>query len=68
MNTVLLKFRILHWNRKSAKWVEIPGCKMDLTYSAGYTLVVHVQKRILWSHLDASYDFQTVASFRKIDF
>ena len=42
INTVLLK--ILHSNRKCAKWVEISGCTMDWTCFVGYGLVANVQK------------------------
>ena len=48
MNIVLLKFRFLHSNHKCAKWVEISGWKMDLTCSAGYSLVVHVQHDVFF--------------------
>ena len=36
--------KILHSNRKCAKWVEISGCKMDRTCSVWYVLVVSVKK------------------------
>ena len=37
-------FKILHFNRKCVKWVEISGCKMNCTWSVGYGLLVNVQK------------------------
>ena len=37
--------KILHSNRKCAKWVEIfGGCKMDRTCTVRYVLVVNIQK------------------------
>ena len=43
------KFKILYSNRKCAEWVEISGCKMDLTCSVWYGLVVNVQKDVYFS-------------------
>ena len=48
MNTMLLKFRILHTNRKCAKWVESSDCKTDLTCSVWCILVAHVQNDTLF--------------------
>ena len=44
ITTVLLNFKMLHSNRKCAKWVEISGCKMVWTCSVGYSLVINVHK------------------------
>ena len=59
----------MHSNRKCAKCVEISDCKMDLTYSVGYSLVVNVQKDAFvfpaWRFVRLS---KSVTTFRKMRF
>ena len=47
MNNKLLKYWILALN-SCGKYVEISDCKMDLTGSVGYSLLVHVLKYVIF--------------------